>query len=441
MKLTTSKAISPVIAAILLLSITVVVSVLVFNGVQEYTQTTQTILGGENALQNSITIKTLFDNTLFLNLERGQNISALLVKDSKGNEMCNFANPRNINDSLLIHYTFDNLTFNGSDYFVQDVSGNGRDALMVSEGRWQQNNFTAAAGTNSTYIYATLNYKFIGNDTHNGCYVMYGNQSSRIIDDVFIPTYNREFYLETPLTGMTSGEVFGYTCNATNFFQVNEGKIYLDGLDDHFFVENSTNFIETYMEVNDSYSVAIVLEKDLVDSYHSTYGAPLSTRSNACSSGPFTNFRLGYLNIRENASDSYYVSNWWNYNKKYYTMIVTFESLNATHQNLSYTLNGDLNSTITTITSEAHRNGSDLVFGYIRGCGNNYYKGYYDEVRIYNRTLSREEAENLHWYLESNRGAGDYRFDLFSCNLEKGENYDVQIVSEGITEKKRFYYR
>ena len=439
------KAISPVIAVILLLSVTVVISVLVFNGIEDITQTTQDVLGGENALQNSITIKTLFDNTLFLTLDRAQNFSAVTVKTTKGAEVCTLSGAQNINDSLLIHYTFDNLTFNGSNYFVPDVSGNNRDALILSQPRWSGGtNFTALGGTNTTYIHFLLRYHFLDpTGMLNGCYALYGNQSSRILrdEDNTNVTYARNFYLETPLVGMASGESFSYVCNQTSPFEVDEGRIYLDGLDDHFYVENSSNFLETYIEHDKNFTMAYVVESDRVDDYYFEYATLMSTRANACGGDVHMTQRVTLFDIYQNATSRLILGGFFfvNHNKKYYTVITTVNSQNGTI-NGSFYLNGALISTIVNMT-EFNSAGNELAFGTSRGCNNIHYKGYFDEVRIYNRTLSREEAEALHWHFESNRGPGNYQLDLYSCNLQKGENYDIEVISEGIKERKRFYYR
>ena len=54
----------------------------------------------------------------------------------------------------------------------------------------------------------------------------------------------------------------------------------------------------------------------------------------------------------------------------------------------------------------------------------NYLPAYIDEIRVYNRSLSAQERENLYWYSIKSQETGVNTIDVTSCNLVKGSRYN-----------------
>lgn len=124
-------AISPVIAIILLLAITVVISMSIYSFLFDYTELTTSSLN-PNPIQGNIEIQHIFFEQLYLNSKKDINLSLLKITDLSGNELCSFSESSlNVNLSNLIgSWTFDELNYNGSHYMVEDVSGNGNDGIL-----------------------------------------------------------------------------------------------------------------------------------------------------------------------------------------------------------------------------------------------------------------------------------------------------------------------
>lgn len=126
----TKNAISPVIAVILLLAITVVISMSIYSFLQDYSNNVTSSLSS-NVLQQEITIEYLFSNNLVINSNSNYNLSLLQITDVSGNQLCSFSEKFTINSSnLMVWYNFDNLSFNGSHYFVNDLSGNSNHGVL-----------------------------------------------------------------------------------------------------------------------------------------------------------------------------------------------------------------------------------------------------------------------------------------------------------------------
>ena len=59
-----------------------------------------------------------------------------------------------------------------------------------------------------------------------------------------------------------------------------------------------------------------------------------------------------------------------------------------------------------------------------------YFNGQIDEIRIYNRTLSEQEIGQLYWYSIKQNQAGINEIDLSSCNLNKGNEYQIVAFTD-----------
>lgn len=72
---------------------------------------------------------------------------------------------------------------------------------------------------------------------------------------------------------------------------------------------------------------------------------------------------------------------------------------------------------------------SDMWIGNSR-VNEGYFNGEIDEVRIYNRTLSSYEVEQLNWHSINSKVVGIKEIDVSFCNLDVGNVYSVFGVSE-----------
>ena len=79
-----------------------------------------------------VEIEHLFSNNLFLKSSSNLSLSLLKVSDLGGNELCSFSGASILNSTGLVgHWTFDELSYNGSHYIVEDLSGNGNDGTLI----------------------------------------------------------------------------------------------------------------------------------------------------------------------------------------------------------------------------------------------------------------------------------------------------------------------
>lgn len=68
-----------------------------------------------------------------------------------------------------------------------------------------------------------------------------------------------------------------------------------------------------------------------------------------------------------------------------------------------------------------------------------FFKGSIDEIRIYNRTLSEEEIEQLYFYSIKQTDESTNSIDLSSCNLKNNQPYQIQLfTNEGSVIESRF---
>lgn len=57
-------------------------------------------------------------------------------------------------------------------------------------------------------------------------------------------------------------------------------------------------------------------------------------------------------------------------------------------------------------------------------------KGEIEEVRLYNKTLSKEEIEQIDWYYTKPHKTGIANIELKNCNFNKGEVYDITLITD-----------
>lgn len=114
-------AISPVIAVILLLAITVTISISMYSFLQNYTEDTTSSLDS-NAF-NQIKVIGVYNNNLYLDSSKEELFSVFQIKDLNSNIQCEISDSKQSTFQLdtKIFMTFDNETFNGT--HVLDNSG------------------------------------------------------------------------------------------------------------------------------------------------------------------------------------------------------------------------------------------------------------------------------------------------------------------------------
>ncbi|MFW5705142.1 MAG: hypothetical protein ACOCXG_04850 [Nanoarchaeota archaeon] len=424
------KSIGPVVSIALLLVVAVVAVVgfqswfggfssEVFTDIEQKFQTT-----------SQINIKGLIDSTLYLKTN-GENLSMLKISDSSGT-LCEFSGNDSVsNQDLLIHWTFDNLTFNGTNYFVPDISGNGYDGLVLSENRNRDNSyFIASINTNTTYITFSFYYRKNNSGLLNGCYIKYGSQTSKILNHVDTDPNSwsgQEVFLETPLSGMGSGEKFSFICNQTNFYNV-DGSIFFDGVDDFIFLENSESFVNSFLDYNNNFTLYFKLKSSIGE-----YGQIFSSRV-GCGAEK-------HLFVANKISDAIYDSG---ISKQNVRLNITKNSLNSqivvsnsyggVNSTFSFSVN-NLNKELITNVTKYQEPTNLLVLGKSLGCNNNDINGYLYDFRVYNRTLSKEEISTLNWNSIKQIDSGISEIDLSGCNLAENQKYDVVLGTEdGIIE-------
>lgn len=93
-----------------------------------------------------------------------------------------------------------------------------------------------------------------------------------------------------------------------------------------------------------------------------------------------------------------------------------YKGLNQTYSRVSsYSRSGTPASSPTAIGSIGTSNSSNVYT----------LNGYLDEIRLYNSSLSNEEIRNIYWYSKNKIYHGINEIDLSSCNLNKGNKYNI----------------
>lgn len=213
---------------------------------------------------------------------------------------------------------------------------------------------------------------------------------------------------------LSSNEVLDlYSSKKAKFMEFTKTGVIFDGIDDKFVFNSidldlnsgSSFYLKIKPEVNPPSSFMTFFEHSSIHYYKY-----LSIHMNNNRVGIETNTNNDICNINN------------------------YEPLDNTYLNLilnikNYTCDGfnngkDLTSPNPTVSNNLSISGINIH------PQTNGFKGLVSEIRIYNRTLSSEEAKLLHWNLIKSQSSGINEIDLSMCNLIKGKKYNILGFSE-----------
>lgn len=253
-------SLSPVIASVMLLGITITIGVFFFNFYSSIITNNQE---SNNAFLGNFEIQYIFANNLVIDSASDYNLSFLQIKDAYGEEMCLFRGDSDIStQDLMVWYTFDNLSYNGSNYIIPDLSGNSRDATLYDSNHSNEDLNTTAQLVKSNQGYAL---RFDGVDDY--ARMQYGQEFNTSI-------HNHSFYIKFKMKSLGSGTqtfldqgsfvdvgrtIFSYRGNTNSFLSVTGGNSNFLEFEFNYVANTWATYVSNYSVSNTNYTNNVFL--------------------------------------------------------------------------------------------------------------------------------------------------------------------------------------
>jgi hypothetical protein len=527
------KAISPVVAIILLLSVSIVSVVGFQSWFTEFSSGLLVDIEQDHIYSsNSIEVEGLINNFLYLKSNKNYSLNLLSIIDSSGIEVCSFSNStQNISSAgLLAHWKFDE--YSG---IIKDYSGLGNDGTLFGTSRLILDFNDTSATDRTSYNNSGIIYGAVWNTScgiSGGCFEFDGINDYIYFNDgidsniltyslwikinsfpdansslIAIGNSNNTLGLNLNLgtdgsiiaggnngSGWNNGFLFNISLNNWNHLSIiyNEDTGSIKGFYNGDFkleiFKNFTIYDENYttrlgsnqsnplalnfngsMDEVGSYSKSLS-SNEVLDLYSSKKAKFMEfTKTGVIFDGIDDKFVFNSIDLDLNSGSSFYLKikpevnppssfmTFFEHSSIHYYKYLSihmnnnrvgietntnndicninnYEPLDNTYLNLilnikNYTCDGfnngkDLTSPNPTVSNNLSISGINIH------PQTNGFKGLVSEIRIYNRTLSSEEAKLLHWNLIKSQSSGINEIDLSMCNLIKGKKYNILGFSE-----------
>lgn len=200
-----------------------------------------------------------------------------------------------------------------------------------------------------------------------------------------------------------------------------------DGIDDYVDINNSISFTFTPYE---NFSIIIFYEDsklkpdgEIISKF--TGGSGLGYEIGGTGSIFAKHFYFGHNWPNDKLAGTFNNSN------KYSNLIMVYDGTNNINAFKIYdnmqlkNIKSFGNDSISLQTT----NTGNLNFGR-RVAGYSFFQGQIDEIRIYNRTLSENEIKQLYYYSIQSTLGGINQIDISSCNLQKGQEYNILTFTQ-----------
>jgi hypothetical protein len=215
-----------------------------------------------------------------------------------------------------------------------------------------------------------------------------------------------------------------YESQKAKFIEFKDSKIdkavEFDGVDDYVEVPNSTSFNNlnelTLLAFINNHNVPN-MEKDegIIGKgwENGSINSSFNLQIDHTVVGPHFNYGYHYVNLTNYDHKINFIVGWYN------------NSLQKLYLNNSFMYNE--NDSLIGL-----KNSNDnLTLGVAgRTAAADFFNGQIDEVRIYNRTLTENEIKQLYWYSIKPQQNGVNQIDISSCNLTKGNTYNILAVTD-----------
>ena len=379
------KGIAPVVAVTMLLGLTV----LAVSGFKVwynyYTSSEYAIIEGKKAIGSEVLLNAVLDNTLYLKSGSDTTLNSFKIVDSNNNVKCKFEGNVNISsESLVGYWTFDEtVSYNSTHDYTPDLSGLGNHGILHDLNHTNQDGNTPPRLVESKLGNAL---KFDGVDD----YVRIQNgEDLDLIQNFTILSLvkSQRFENDSIYQPIFSKWNCTISCGLSSYwFGITRNEVEPGGKSNYFgfrFINESGS----YIIVNES-----IVEEKISDNSYKLLTGILNT----------TNF---YSYIDNHLDSNKYVSN---------------QKIQSSNE-------------LILIGTSSHNldDPSDIAV----------LKGQIDEIRIYNRTLGKDEIKRLYWHSFRNLNKGINEIDISSCNLQKGNEYKLVLVSNDFVGEDSFVYQ
>jgi hypothetical protein len=413
------KALSTIIAVILLISLAVFVAIIIqiwyFSLSNNHFTSIQ-----KKQIENleNIQLASLENNVLTLKSDTDTRIEFLSITNFNGLEMCSFGelNSNVAEDNLIAWWTFDD----SSSLDIFDISGNSNNGIK-KEGI--PINVTNINGNLATI---EINWGNL-NQTYNSCILNQSNEHLILIDN-YIDPYQRILNLSNTI---------GLAIQPANIICENEFiykktslgySLYFDGKDDYVEIPDSN-----LLDIQDNLTIFIRYKNEKLNQYNDTrdYKKLISKGSSSnhnylLSFGPSPHsIYIRTINLSDEGNSQTY--NFYSKEVKWNTIVA---SISSQDKNI-YFNNKKVGKPHLNSSGLFKTNNINLTIGsYPQNIiVREKFKGEIDEIRLYNRVLSEDEIQNLYEYTIRNLISGKNQIDLSSCNLSNGDSYEINLIT------------